>query len=120
MEDYSRKKPCSHDSAFSSISNVDVCKGVTFFPFDGLREKLRECFREEVRSEMRNVHRAWHLWTLPDQLHPPATIASRPMVNVIRERGKERDAESLVRHNFKSDSHLQFGLRRRQGLKSPS
>ena len=24
MEDYSRKKPCSHDSAFSSISNVDV------------------------------------------------------------------------------------------------
>ena len=49
-------------SAFSSISNVDVCKGVTFFPFDGLREKLRECFREEVRAEMRNVHRAWHLW----------------------------------------------------------
>ncbi len=48
-------------SAFSSISNVDVCKGVTFFPFDGLREKLGECFREEVRSEMRNVHRARHL-----------------------------------------------------------
>jgi hypothetical protein len=97
MEDYFAPMT----SAFSSISNLDVCKGVTFFPFDGLREKLGECFREEVRVEMRNVQRAWHLWALPDRLHPPAADCVPLMVNVIRERGKERDVESLVRHNFK-------------------
>jgi hypothetical protein len=35
------------------------------------------------------------------KLHPPAADCVPLMVNIIRERGKERDVESLVRHNFK-------------------